>query len=55
MMRDRGVRKFVTEKEKYPFGIMRERYRFISYDELESFVEVATPFHELKIRLFGEE
>jgi len=47
--------KFEAEMEKYPYRRMRDRYRFISYDELASFVEVATPFHELKAKLLGEE
>jgi len=47
--------KFEAEMEKYPYRRMRDRYRFISYDELASFVEVVTPFHELKTRLLGEE
>jgi hypothetical protein len=34
---------------------MRDRYRFISYGELVSLVEVAIPFHELKTKLLGEE
>jgi len=47
--------KFEAEMEKYPYRRMRDRYRFISYDELASFVEVATPFHEMKAKLLGEE
>jgi len=47
--------KFEVEMEKYPYRRMRDRYGFISYDELASFVEVATPFHELKAKLLGEE
>ena len=47
--------KFEAEMEKYPYRRMRDRYGFISYDELASFVEVATPFYELKARLLGEE
>ena len=47
--------KFEVEMEKYPYRRMRDRYRFISYDELTSFVEIATPFHELKAKLLGEE
>lgn len=47
--------KFESEMEKYPYRRMRDRYRFISYDELASLVEIAIPFHELKTKLLGEE
>ncbi len=47
--------KFEIEMQKYPYRKMRDRYRFISYDELASLFETARPFHELKTKLLGEE
>jgi len=47
--------KFEIEMQKYPYRRMRDRYRFISYDELTSLFETAQPFHELKTKLLGEE
>jgi len=47
--------KFESEMGKYPYRRMRNRYRFISYDELASFIQAATPFYELKVKLLGEE
>jgi len=47
--------KFEIEMQKYPYRRMRDRYRFISYDELASLFETTQPFHELKTKLLGEE
>ena len=46
---------FEANMERYPYRSMRERFRFISYDELASLFEVAAPFHSLKTKLLGEE
>jgi len=47
--------KFEIEMQKFPYREMRDRYRFISYDELASLFEAARHFHELKTKLLGEE
>jgi hypothetical protein len=47
--------KFEIEMQKYPYRRMRDRYRFISYDDLASLFEVAQSFHGLKTKLLGEE
>jgi len=43
------------EVEKYPYRKMKDRYGFISYDELASFFEASVPFHEMKVKLLKEE
>jgi hypothetical protein len=48
-------KKFQIEMNKFPYRSMRERYRFISYDELKRFFEIALPFQEMKTKLFGEQ
>lgn len=46
-------KKFQIEMNKFPYRSMRQRYRFISYDELKQFFELAIPFQEMKAKLFG--
>jgi hypothetical protein len=47
--------KFEIEMQKYPYRRMRDRYRFISYDELASLFEATEPFYQLKTKLLGGE
>ncbi|MCJ7576772.1 MAG: hypothetical protein MUO80_08930 [Dehalococcoidia bacterium] len=47
--------KFDTEMQKFPYRRMHDRYRFISYQQLASLVEVTSPFHELRVKLLGEQ
>jgi hypothetical protein len=48
--------KFEIEMNKFPYRTksMRERYHFISYDELTKFFEMTIPFYRMKTKLFGE-
>jgi hypothetical protein len=46
--------KFNIEMQKNPFRRMKERFRFMSYDELSALYETAIPFYELKTRLLKE-
>lgn len=46
--------KFDIEMNKFPYRSMRERYHFISYDELTKFFEMTVPFYQMKTKLFGE-
>lgn len=46
--------KFDIEMQKYPFRRMKERFGFISYDELSALYETAIPFYELKTRLLKQ-
>jgi hypothetical protein len=39
---------------RYPYRRLRDRFKFISYDELAQFYEATVPFYESKTRLFGE-
>lgn len=39
---------------RFPYRSMRDRFRFISYDELARLYEAALPFSELKKKLLGE-
>lgn len=39
---------------RYPYRRLRDRFRFISYDELAQFYEAALPFYESKTKIFGE-
>ena len=39
---------------RYPYRKFRDRFGFISYDELARFYEVTLPHYELKTRLLGE-
>ena len=43
--------KFLREIEKDPFHKLKDRYRFISYEELEELFQTAKRFFELKKRL----
>jgi hypothetical protein len=45
--------KFEIEMNKFPYRRLRERYKFISYDELLEFYEVAQSFRKLKDKLLG--
>lgn len=47
--------KFETEVQKYPYRQMRDRYRFIPYDQLASLLEATSLFHELRLKLLGEQ
>jgi hypothetical protein len=49
------VSKFEIEMQKYPYRRMHDRYRFISYDQLASLLEVTSSFHELRVKLLGEQ
>jgi hypothetical protein len=46
--------KFKIEMQKYPFRSMKDRFGFISYDELTALYKAAMPFYELKTRLLKE-
>jgi hypothetical protein len=46
--------KFNIEMQKYPFRAMKDRFGFISYDELAALYETSLPFYELKTRLLNE-
>jgi hypothetical protein len=46
--------KFEELTSGYPYRRFHDRFRFISYDELAQLYEVTLPFHEIKIKLFGE-
>ncbi len=39
---------------RYPYRRLRDRFKFISYDELAQFYDATVPFYESKTRLFGE-
>ena len=39
---------------RFPYRRFRDRFKFISYDELARFYEVTLPFHESKIKFLGE-
>jgi hypothetical protein len=47
-------KKFESEMNKFPFRNCRNRFHFISYDELILLYQNGAPFFELKNRLFGE-
>jgi hypothetical protein len=47
-------RKFESEMRKFPFRRMKDRFFFISYDDLASFHIAAVPFYELRTRLLKE-
>ena len=47
-------KKFESEMNKFPFRNSRDRFHFISYEELVSLYQNGAPFFELKNRLFGE-
>lgn len=46
-------KKFESEMNKSPFRNCKDRFRFISYDELILLYQNGAPFFELKNRLFG--
>lgn len=46
--------KFEIEMSKFPFRRMKDRYKFVSYEELAALFEVALPFREMKDKLLGE-
>lgn len=46
--------KFEVEMQKYPFRRIKDRFGFISYDELAVLYEVTIPFYELKAKLLKE-
>lgn len=46
--------KFEALLQRYPYRKIRDRFRFVSYEELASFYEHALPFHDLKVRILGE-
>jgi len=46
--------KFEVEMSKFPFRNVKNRFHFISYDELVSLCKNGAPFFELKNKLFGE-
>ena len=47
-------KKFEREVRKAPYLVMRERFRFISYDKLLRFFEATHTFHKLKVDLMGD-
>ena len=47
--------KFEREVRKAPYWAMRESFRFISYDELSRFFKATHTFHELKVKLMGDD
>ncbi len=47
--------KFESEMRKYPFRTMKERFGFISYDELAALYRATIPFYELRTKLLKEE
>jgi hypothetical protein len=47
--------KFESEMKKFPYRTLRDSYRFISYDELGQLYETTVPFHQMKMKLIGED
>ncbi|MCX6776088.1 MAG: hypothetical protein NT130_04550 [Candidatus Micrarchaeota archaeon] len=47
-------KKFEIEVSKDPFKQIRNRYHFVSYDELTKFNEAANEYYKLKLKIFGE-
>jgi hypothetical protein len=39
---------------RYPYRRFRDRFSFISYEDLARFYEVTLPFHETRVKLLGE-
>ncbi|MCP8307257.1 MAG: hypothetical protein H3Z54_00970 [archaeon] len=46
--------KFEALLQRVQYRRIRDRFRFISYEELATLYEHALPFHDLKVRLLGE-
>jgi len=46
--------KFLTEIKKDPFYKIKDRYKFISYNELSRLLKIAEEFFELKSKLLGD-
>lgn len=51
---DRRARFQDLVSNRFPYRSMRDRFRFISYDELARLYEAALPFSEMKKKLLGE-
>lgn len=47
--------KFEIEMNKYPYRTMRDKFRFISYEELLDLYETVTNYKQIFNKLFGEE
>ena len=47
--------KFGREVKKAPFLAMRENFKFISYAELSSFFKATRTYHDLKVKLMGND
>ncbi|MGQ9513675.1 MAG: hypothetical protein ACUVTL_01255 [Thermoproteota archaeon] len=47
--------KYEALLQRVQYRRIRDRFRFISYDELASLFESAAPFHQLKTKLLGED
>lgn len=47
--------RFETLLQRVQYRKVRDRFRFISYDELADFYASASPFYKLKTKLFGED
>lgn len=39
---------------RYPYRRFRDRFGFISYEDLARFFEVTLPFYEARVKLLGE-
>ena len=48
-------KKFEREVGKAPYRPMRKNFKFISYDELYNFFEATLTYHELKVKLMGND
>ena len=46
--------KFVSLLDRVPYRRMKDRFRFVSYEELVTLFERAAEYHELRNRLLGE-
>lgn len=47
--------KYESLLERVQYRRIRDRFRFISYEELASLLESAVPFHQLRTKLLGED
>jgi len=47
--------KFESEMTKFPYRTMKEKFRFISYEEILDLYETVTSYKQIMNKLFGEE
>jgi len=47
--------RFESLLQRVQYRKVRDRFRFISYDELADFYAIASPFYKLKMKLLGED